>query len=186
MNIFNKNKKDEKQLLASEIKELQASLIRKDEFVSRLQAEQAKLLTEKELLQTSINALKESNADLQKSIAAEKQNNVAIIKKRNMLITGLIEQFQQVKLLSTSVTLDKKESLNAIMFKLEDILESNDIQVLNSVNVKFNPKIHKILAINETKDSSLHEIVSASLSEGFMYSGDCILPQEVELYIAKK
>ncbi len=155
--------------------DLQKSLDSKKEEISDLHSRINKLEQELNNEKSEKDKLRDSNLNLQ-------NENELLIGRSSSVVSKLICFCQLLKTMHSSV----EECIAAIKDEIEKSSSDLGLDIMDTCDGEFNPKLHCIVDTKETDDILLNNHIADVVRPGIWYNGRCLIPQDVIIYKVSK
>lgn len=162
---------------------------RQTALVSKLRCENKKLQKESDNKDLEIEKKNEEIVDLNSQISEcnEKIANLESQLRRREdqqgnLVGLIIKTLKQFDLVIKTPDILDESFVKKATYELSNMLTLLDVNEIDMSEGEFNPKFQRIVSVVKTDKEDLDNKISSSVRKGYSYKGECILPQDIEIY----
>ncbi len=174
-----RNQNEQQAVEIQSLRDLYSMSIRRIEEIDKEKTSLQQLLTDEQNL---TNSLKEKLLSLEDELVRLRDTCGHDFHKTARVFSELINYCDLKKSLSDT---SAEKTITSIIQRIEHSLWDYGIILKKEYVGTFDPAIHRIIEVVETKDASLHNQVAKVLSPGYWLNEQCLIPQDVAIYSFK-
>ncbi len=138
-------------------------------------------------LKEYINAYKEKNAQTDElRIRLQRENETRLDQFKATLFARLVPILDNLRRAEDSAKASTdfeslKQGINLVINQFVQELKNNDVQVIETEGLKFDPKIHEAFMVSDTEDPEQDNLILQELEQGYLFKEKLIKAAKVKV-----
>ena len=140
-----------------------------------------------ERLKEYINAYKEKNAQTDElRIRLQRENETRLDQFKANLFARMVPILDNLRRAEDSAKSSSdfeslKQGINLVINQFVQELKNNEVQIIETVGKKFDPKIHEALLVTDTDDPEQDNLILQELEQGYLFKEKLIKAAKVKV-----